>query len=163
MKQHRSRTLEEGFWRKVVKAQGCWKWVGAKSPFGYGVIGREGRTYRAHRISWQLHNGAIPAGKHVLHRCDVAECTNPQHLFLGDHYINMKDMGKKGRQWLQKNSAGVRGEKHPRTKFTEAIVRYIRTKYAAGSITQRELATEFKVSRPTITAVIAGRNWGHVK
>lgn len=76
---------------------GCWLWIAAAKPPGYGVIGVNGRCSSAHRVSWQLHNGPIPRGMHVCHRCDVPACVNPDHLWLGSHRENMADMVAKGR------------------------------------------------------------------
>lgn len=75
----------------------CWKWLGAKCSSGYGSFKVLGRMHGAHRFSWQFYKGSIPLGEYVLHRCDNRECVNPEHLFLGNHSENMKDMQQKGR------------------------------------------------------------------
>jgi hypothetical protein len=90
--------LEEKFWRKVLKLScSCWVWTGSWNGWGYGrqIIGNKSVT--AHRISYALHNGPIPAGLQVLHKCDIRCCVNPAHLFLGTHDDNMKDASAKGR------------------------------------------------------------------
>ena len=77
----------------------CWDWTGPKNYSGYGYINFNYRTgvKRAHRISWIAYKGQIPAKLHVLHKCDNRSCTNPDHLFLGTHQDNMRDMVQKGR------------------------------------------------------------------
>ena len=94
--------LETRFWRSVerIPEHSCWEWVGARNQDGYGVIsvgGRRSPQERAHRLSWRLHYGEIPAGMLVLHRCDNSSCVNPDHLFLGTQADNMRDKIQKGR------------------------------------------------------------------
>jgi hypothetical protein len=79
---------------------GCWLFIGSLGSNGYGKLKgvRARTTIMAHRYSWEAHNGPIPRGLFVLHRCDQPSCVNPDHLFLGTHVDNMTDMVKKGRQ-----------------------------------------------------------------
>lgn len=76
----------------------CWPWTGATNFKGYGDFSDRGQKRRAHRMTWELHYGPIPAGLFVLHRCDNRPCCNPNHLFLGTSSDNAWDRVKKGRQ-----------------------------------------------------------------
>lgn len=89
----------ERFWSKTTPEpnSGCWLWTASLGSTGYGQISIDGRHRKAHRVSWELHNGEIPDGMCVLHRCDVPSCVNPEHLWLGDQPANLKDMWAKGR------------------------------------------------------------------
>lgn len=78
----------------------CWEWQRYCCPStGYGrLAGPDGyKKIGAHRASWAIHFGDIPAGMFVLHKCDNRKCVNPDHLFLGSHQDNMADMRDKGR------------------------------------------------------------------
>lgn len=93
-----SLTLEQRFWSRVEKGQECWEWTGARFHFGHGSISQNGRNTAAHRVSWELHNGPIPEGMHVLHTCDNPPCVNPAHLYLGTNADNIADRDRQRRQ-----------------------------------------------------------------
>jgi len=129
-------TLKTRFWLKVVKAVGCWKWTGAKHPFGYGMIRAGGTKEKitASRASWLVHFGDIPAGMYVCHKCDNPECTNPEHLFLGTATDNSLDKESKER--------GVR-------KFSQSDCDMIHTLLSLGC-SKRAVGRAFQTHRKSI-------------
>lgn len=98
-KSYQRSTLMQRFWKYTKKSRRCWHWIGAKQDAGYGELWCwEKRKYvGAHRVSWEIHNGPIPKGLSVLHKCDNPSCVNPKHLFLGTQKDNIRDGMKKGR------------------------------------------------------------------
>jgi hypothetical protein len=109
-------TIEQRFWAKVRKRDGCWEWTGAKNADGYGMIGVNGVGHKrhapAHRVSWELHYGHIPTGMWVLHHCDNPPCIRPDHLFIGDRSANMKDCAAKGRLTGPQHKRGITSRTH---------------------------------------------------
>lgn len=109
--------LQERFWDHVSKGtrDECWLWTASlNKQSGYGNIAADfdannGQVMlRAHRVSWEIHNGPVPEGKCVLHKCDTPYCVNPYHLFLGTQKDNSRDMVNKGRGWFQKDTKAMR-------------------------------------------------------
>jgi HNH endonuclease len=75
----------------------CWVFTGGRNNSGYGQIWYASECHGAHRVSWALHRGPIPEGMWVLHKCDVRDCCNPAHLWLGTPQDNVQDAIAKGR------------------------------------------------------------------
>lgn len=142
--------LRERFYVRVKKTDGCWIWTGSKFRNGYGnfCMGKKMRHQLAHRYSYTIHNGQIPVGLCVLHRCDVRECVNPQHLFLGTQKDNSQDRISKCRP-----GGGKR-------KLNEAAVKEIYS--MRGKKTQKEIGGMFHVSRATIYFIWSRKTWRHV-
>ena len=155
------RTLEERFWAKVNKngPGGCWDWTASLDSREYGQIRIDGKNKRAHRVSYELHNGPIPEGLCVCHKCDRRICVNPKCLFLGTVEDNNRDRDEKGRQ------VALRGSAHWYSKLNETQVSLIKkffdrhSGYGSGAF----LGRWFGVSRDTISHIKLGKYWKHVK
>jgi HNH endonuclease len=151
-------TLQDRFDAKYIPEpnSGCWLWTAAALQSGYGIlcldlaIPPKNKERLAHRISWILKNGEIPSGMHVLHRCDMPCCVNPDHLFLGTSKDNTHDQMKKQRMPL--------GEGRRFAKLHEEAVRQIRT----SDKSDIALAKQFGVSDSAVWMVRSGRTWKHV-
>jgi hypothetical protein len=136
---------------KSAGPEGCWPWMGALAK-GYGHLYWRGRRCLAHRLSFEVANGTIPPGAHVLHRCDNPRCVNPAHLSAGSHLDNMRDMHAKGR------GRAPAGELNARAKLTAEMVIAIR----AATGLQREIGQMFGVSGETVRKIKLGRSWKHI-
>lgn len=148
------------FFSKVSKGEpgGCWHWNAARMQSGYGNFGIDNYVHKAHRVSYALHNGSIPEGLMVLHKCDNPRCVNPEHLYAGTAKQNSQDAVRRGRH----SPGKVVGEASHLAKTTDVMVRNMAALHCAG-FSEMDLVAMFGFSRSIVSSVIHGRAWKHVK
>jgi len=161
-------TAVERFWSKVKKTDRCWLWT-ASTTRGYGQFVNNGIQGQAHRFSFRLHKGEIPEGKSVCHSCDVRNCVNPEHLWLGTATDNMRDAVKKGRIATgSRNGCSThperlkRGRENKKAKLTPEIVLTIRVRYSQGGVSLQRLADEHGVTKQSVWFIIHNKHWRHI-
>lgn len=136
------------------RGSGCWEWTGYRDPNGYGRLNIENVPVLAHRIAWETHFGPLTSADHICHRCDNPACVRPEHLFKGDHAMNMADkMAKKRHRY------GVsRGADHGCAKLTEDDVRDIRR--IGRPLNQH--VKRYGISTSQASDIINRKSWRHV-
>jgi hypothetical protein len=145
----------ERFWSRVRKSGGRWEWTACINQDGYGMVRVFGRASKgAHRVSWEMANGPIPHGGHILHRCDNRRCVRPDHLFLGDNAANTADRQAKGRQ--------ARGETIWESKLTAKRVVAMRRLREMG-VKVRCIGSAFGVDGSVASRATTRKTWKHVQ
>jgi hypothetical protein len=146
------RSVEQRFWEKVRKSEGCWEWIAAKhDAFGYGVLSVGRKPRLAHRLSWEFaHGSPPPKGFQVCHRCDNPPCVRPDHLFLGTARDNSQDMITKGRARMSHSRYGTH---NPFWKYTPEQVARVRELYALGW-KRRHIAKETGIPATYVSELI---------
>jgi hypothetical protein len=139
------------FWSAIDATGDCWLWNGSRTPNGYGKFGKD----YAHRLIWEILVGPIPDGLIVCHHCDVKNCVNPDHLFVGTYADNTADMVQKGRQRWDVNKAG---ERNGRATFTREQVERIRAEADQGT-SQKELIQRYAAPQSTINHIVRRYTW----
>lgn len=139
----------------INHSNGCLEYKGALSKWGYGIIGVFGKRYMTHRFVFESHNGEIPKGMMICHKCDNPKCVNIHHLFMGTCKDNVQDCVRKGR-WIK-----AKGERHGLSKLTPEKVLDIRRRYKNGETTYA-LGKEFSVDPTNITSICRRKTWTHI-
>jgi hypothetical protein len=131
---------------EVDPETGCWHFKGAKVG-GYGQVTYEGEQNYTHRISGVALGGFdLTGGLLVLHRCDVPDCLNPEHLFPGTAGDNARDAAAKGRM----------GKKLVPKRVLE-IKRLLKQ-----GCTYRSIAPQYGVTPTSIGQIARGETWRSV-
>lgn len=139
----------------TATGSGCWEWNGSRTKKGYGLVSaKRFGFYLAHRTSYFVHIGDFERSLDVCHTCDNPPCINPDHLFVGTHQENEDDKVRKGRT--------SKGENNFHAKLSTKDVLEILDLYSTGEYLQKDLATEYKVSRSTICNIVNNKYWSNV-
>ena len=183
-------TQAQRLWWNVrkCKGEGCWPFTGGLTRGGYGRIaidGRRGHVSRigAHKLAWIVTYGPVPKGLFVCHRCNNPTCCRPDHLYLATGAENTAHAKRDGlilkgdvhpaRLHPERMAHGdnngarmyperlARGEAVAVGKLTEAQVREIRARHAAGE-SGYKLAPIFGVSQVNISCIVRGKTWRHL-
>lgn len=108
-----ARTLRERFDAKYMRCptSGCWLWTAGLNPVsGYAMISsgtRPATMLYAHRVSYELHVGPIPAGLDIDHRCHVRRCVNPNHLRVATRRENTSNKKRRAEGKCSSRFVGV--------------------------------------------------------
>lgn len=155
---NKKKTLEQLFFGKLAfGASDCWYWRGCTDSSGYGRIAAKeiGENF-AHRLSWWVFNGPITKSQKVLHKCDIRNCVNPDHLFLGTQRDNVRDMFQKGRANKRKGAYGSQSTNH---KLTDEQVQEIRSAYSNKEGSCKTIGLKYGVATMTIHRIITFKAW----
>jgi len=141
----------------------CIVWTGAHLKkkglqVSYGFLNVKRGTKKnmpmlAHRAQWIIHNGRIPDGLDVCHKCDNRSCIRIDHLFLGTRKENMEDCIRKKRN--------IFGEKCKNAKLTEEQAKEIKNLKGSG-IWAKELCLKYGVKPSTVKHIWYGERWKHI-
>jgi len=92
-------SLREKFEAKYIPEpmSGCWLWIGSTDTPGYPSMGVNRKRRHASSVALELAGRPLAAGQLALHKCDVKECVNPDHLYAGNRHDNARDKIQRGR------------------------------------------------------------------
>ena len=90
-----------------------------------------------------IHNSVELKDEFVLHKCDNGLCVNPEHLFLGDQFDNMRDMRDKCRGSNQKLS----------------LMDVFMIREMSKDLNQYQLASIFGVGQGHISNILSGKKY----
>lgn len=140
----------------------CLIWPYSSGSHGYGQVTCAGRSTTVHTLVLEMTVGPRPEGHYALHECpdglDNKLCYNPRHLRWGTPSENSLRAHALGR------NPGVppKGEAHRSAKLTEADVRKIRERFAAGE-SKTAIAAAYGVSRQNVGFIVRRATWREVQ
>ena len=138
----------------IITDTGCWNWTKGRNSRGRATVKIKGSMQYVSRVSYLIFNMKAIGDFYVLHKCDNPACINPDHLWLGDQFDNMRDMVSKGR------NADNSGESNPFSKLSEKDIDGIKSMVQSGH-TLAATALKYGISYPHVSRIIKKVAWSH--
>ena len=133
----------------------CWEWQGHRSIYGYGVwiawLGKRRIPWMAHRVAMAFDGRPVPDDLIARHLCHNRACCNPAHLALGTHADNTADMIAAGREAKPRGWTGVRGQRHPASRYSDAQRQEAITLHFQQFMAKQDVASQIGCAPSTIT------------
>lgn len=134
----------------VGAATDCWPWTGSLDTKGYGRLGLNGVSYRAHRLV--LASSGLFSSLPVRHLCNNTRCVNPKHLRFGTYKEQSNDQKLAG-TWTH-------GDTHGLAKLTSEVVLKLREE--SNTRSQRYLARKYGISKANVYNIQQRKTWKHI-
>lgn len=161
------------FMEKVNVVPGeCWEWTGGRRRRGYGNFCATGRSFPAHRWLYQYLHGVVGRDIEICHKCDNPPYVNPDHLFAGTKFDNMRDCASKGRNGMQvmpwrssllkREYNQARGERQGSSKLLSDDVRTIKT-LALQGVSTTVLGHRYSLDPSYVRKIRGGKAWAHIE
>lgn len=129
------------------------------SPGGHLHIDlcRDGKVYpkNLHRLILEHFVGPCPPGMEACHNDGNPANNALANLRWDTHVANLNDKIVHG--------TFQQGERHGMSKLTDDQVRSIRTRFAAGGITQSKIAAGYGVDQTLVSMIVRRKIWTHVE
>jgi predicted XRE-type DNA-binding protein len=133
----------------IITEKGCHECIShSVNSQGYPQFMRDKKYYLIHRYVYEQKFGEITDNLFVRHKCDNTLCINPDHLELGTHKQNMRDMVERNRS--------AKGKNNGRGKLSDEDVLKIRQLLNTTNMTQTQIAEIFGVTQHYISYIKRG-------
>lgn len=127
--------------RIQINKDGCWIWLLAKMPNGYGIVSVNRKNIMAHRFYYEKYKGLIPDGMQVDHLCRNRACVNPDHLQAVSQQVNIQ--------------RGISA------KLNNNSILKIREMYRSGK-KQMTIASIFNIGQDEVSRIVNNKRWSNV-
>lgn len=139
---------------KTTITDDCWLYNGSTGKDGYARFRYDGKYKVVHRFIYETFYGPLKKEQLCCHKCDVRNCINPAHIFIGSSKDNLQDMVKKGRS--------LTGEKNHKCRIKEDDINKI-IEMRKNKETLESIGKKFEVTKHAIYSILNGRTWKHLK